>query len=182
MRELGAHLAFLDESGFMLIPNVCKTWAPRGQTPLFRHCYRHDRISAISAVTVSPMRRRFGLYIHFHFANITSVEVLLFLRALLQHLPGHIMLLWDGGPIHRQSAVKEFLRAHPRLHTERFPAYAPELNPDEFVWAQAKRELSNSAPKGLDDLGRRLGKSIRRIRASQPLLASCLSASELPWP
>lgn len=166
----------------MLIPNVCKTWAPRGRTPQFRHCYQHDRISAISAVTVSPTRRRFGLYIHFHFANITAEEVLVFLRAVLRHLRGHIMLLWDGGPIHRHSVVKAFLRAHPRLQTERFPAYAPELNPDEFVWTQAKRELANSAPVDVDDLGRRLGRSIRRLRSSQPLLASCLSASDLPWP
>src|SRR5262249_46654623 len=53
----GAHLAFLDESGFLLIPNVRKTWAPVGHTPQLRHSYRHDRVSVISALTVAPQRR-----------------------------------------------------------------------------------------------------------------------------
>jgi hypothetical protein len=57
VQRLRAHLVFLDESGFLLIPNVRKTWAPRGETPLLWHRYRHDRISAISAVTVSAAER-----------------------------------------------------------------------------------------------------------------------------
>jgi hypothetical protein len=60
------HLAFLDEGGFLLIPNVRRTWAPRGQTPIVWHRHRHDRISAISAVTVSFRRQRLGLYFHLH--------------------------------------------------------------------------------------------------------------------
>ena len=57
-------MVFLDESGFMLTPTVRRTFAPRGQTPLIKSWDRHDRISAISAVTVSPKRRRLGLYFH----------------------------------------------------------------------------------------------------------------------
>ena len=91
---------FLDESGFLLIPTVRRTWAPRGHTPLVRHRYRRDKISAISAVTLSARRRRLGLYLHFHpDQNITHVEVARFLRALLRHLRGHVIVLWDGGPI-----------------------------------------------------------------------------------
>ncbi|NGZ10983.1 MAG: hypothetical protein CV088_16640 [Nitrospira sp. LK70] len=30
----GAHLVFLDESGFLLIPNVARTWASKGHTPI----------------------------------------------------------------------------------------------------------------------------------------------------
>jgi hypothetical protein len=32
--RLGAHIVFVDESGFLLIPNVVRTWAPQGQTSL----------------------------------------------------------------------------------------------------------------------------------------------------
>jgi hypothetical protein len=63
-RRRKAHLVFLDESGFMLTPTVRRTFAPRGQTPIIKSWDRHDRISAISAVTVSPKRRRLGLYFH----------------------------------------------------------------------------------------------------------------------
>ncbi|MGH7308655.1 MAG: transposase, partial [Candidatus Rokuibacteriota bacterium] len=72
--RLKAHLAFADECGFLLIPNVRRTWAPRGHTPIIRHRYQRDKVSAISAVTVSPERRRVGLYLHLHpDENITNV-------------------------------------------------------------------------------------------------------------
>ena len=76
-------MAFADECGFLLIPNVRRTWAPRGQTPIVRHRYQRDKVSAISAVTVSAERRRVGLYLYLH-PNITNVEVAIFLRALLR--------------------------------------------------------------------------------------------------
>ena len=66
-----------------------------------RHRYRRDKVSAISAVTVSPRRHRCGLYAHFHCDNISQVEVALFLRLLLRHLAGPIIVLWDGGAITR---------------------------------------------------------------------------------
>jgi putative transposase len=123
-----------------------------------------------------------GLYARFHGSNITGLEVVGFLRHLLQHLRGPVVLLWDGGPIHRHRCVGVFIRRHPRLRVYRFPAYAPELNPDEFVWTQAKRALSNSAPRSLRELNGNVYRTIRNIRTSQALLRSCLHASELPWP
>lgn len=161
---------------------MCKTWAPRGHTPLLRHSYKRDRISTISSLTVSPTYRRLGLYVQFHTTNITGVEVVQFLRHLLRYLRGPVVLLWDGGPIHKRKIVRDFLQRRPRLHVSAFPAYAPELNPDEFVWTKAKRALSNSAPKDLCELKHHLGRSTQRLQRSQRLLWSCLRASGLPWP
>ena len=53
---------FLDENGFMLTPTVRRTLVPRGQTPILETWDRHDRISAVSAGTVSPRRRQLGLH------------------------------------------------------------------------------------------------------------------------
>jgi hypothetical protein len=47
-----------DESGFLLVPNVTRTWAPRGQTPVVYYLYKQDRISALSVLAVAPKRRR----------------------------------------------------------------------------------------------------------------------------
>lgn len=167
---------------FKTVANVRRTWAPIGKTPLFKHSYRRDRISVISSITVSPSGKRLGLYFRFHTINITGVEVIRFLRHLLRHLRGPVVLLWDGGTIHRRVIVQDFLRKHKRLHVHRFPSYAPELNPDEFVWTKAKHALSNGAPQDITRLGTRLRRSIHRIRGSQRLLWSCIHASDLPWP
>ena len=131
---------------------------------------------------MSPSGQRLGLYVRFHTINITGVEVIRFLRQLLRHLRGPVVLLWDGGTIHRRIIVHDFLRKHTRLHVHRFPSYAPELNPDEFVWTKAKHALSNGAPHDITQLGTRLRRSIHRIQGSQRLLWSCIHASDLPWP
>ena len=67
------------------------------------------------------------------------------------------------------------------IHINRFPGYAPELNPNEFVWSQLKRSVANSAPRDIYHLRSLLRAPVRRFRHSQKLLRSCLHASGLPW-
>lgn len=172
---------FADECGFLLIPNLRRTWAPRGQTPIVRHRYARDKISAISAVTVSAERHRVGLYLHLHpDANITSVEVVIFLRALLRHLRGQVIVLLDGGSIHKGPEVRELRARCPRLHLEWFPGYAPELNPDELVWAHFKDELANGHPANLDELMTNLCRITTDVAKRPALIRSFITGSELP--
>jgi hypothetical protein len=77
--RLGAHLAFVDESGFLLIPTVRKTWAPRGMTPVCRHPFRREKVSAISAVTVSPQKKRVGRSFCLQETNFRCIDVATFL-------------------------------------------------------------------------------------------------------
>ena len=165
----------------MLIPNIRRTWAPKGKTPVFYHLYKQDRISSISALSVSPKRRRLALYLQFRARNLTGLDVRSFLKELFKHLRRPVVLLWDRATIHRRKEVKQFLLQHPRVHMEYFPAYAPELNPAEYVWNQTDRALSNSAPESLNDLKKMLRNSTRTLRRSQKLLWSCIYASDLPW-
>jgi transposase len=178
--RLGAHLVFADESGFLLIPSVRSTWAPRGHTPVVHHRYRHDRISVISGISVSPRRRRLGLYYQLYRKNIGQAEVCAFLRHLLCHLRGHVIVLWDNLRAHGGEPIREFCRRHPRLHLERFPAYASELNPDEGVWKFAKADLANGRPDDIPELWRDLIKSLERVRRSQPRLRGCVRHAHLP--
>jgi len=163
-----------------LLPTVRRTWAPRGETPLLRHRYRRDKVSAISAVTVSPQRHRCGLYALFYGDNITQGEVAVFLRLLLRHLAGPIIVLWDGGAIHGGPEVTQLLARHPRLQVERFPAYAPELNPDELVWNYLKGELANGSPDTVAELLDELTRVTRRLRRAPALLRAFVVGTELP--
>jgi len=180
-QRLKAHLVFADECGFLLIPNVRRTWAPRGQTPIIRHRYQRDKVSAISAVTVSATRRRVGLSLHLHPGeNITNVEVAIFLRALLRHLRGQVIVLLDRGSIHKGPAVQALQRRCPRLHLEWFPGYAPELNPDEWVWAHFKAQLANGHPDSVDELMATLCRITQRVTKRPDLIRSFITGSELP--
>jgi len=179
--RLGAHIVFADESGFLLIPHVAKTWAPQGQTPIHRHRQgRRDKISVISGISLSPKRHHLGLYSLLFFDNIAQEEVCVFLRELLRHLRGPVIVLLDNSTTHQGDPLQKLLRQHPRLSIEHFPSYAPELNPDEGVWSLAKRELANSCPKDVDELMEDILRSIEAIRTSPEKLRGCILQSDLP--
>jgi putative transposase len=179
--RLGAHVVFADESGFMLIPNVAKTWAPVGETPVIEHPYKRDKISLISGVSVSPKQQRLGLYYLLFYDNIEQQGVVLFLRELLRHLRGQVVVLLDNSTIHQGEPIDELQHQHPRLHVEYFPSYAPELNPDEGVWRQAKQSLANGCSKDLEELTEDVMRAMEMIKNSPAKLCACIEASELPY-
>jgi transposase len=178
--RLAAHLVFIDESGFLLIPSVHKTWSPVGQTPILLHRYRHDRISAISGIAVSPKRFHCTLYCQLYEDNIQGEEVAVFLRHLLRQVRGHLIVLLDNGKTHRSDPVGELLARTSRLHLVPFPPYAPELNPDEGVWNHLKSTLANGRPDTQVELMDVLADEICRLAASQSLLQGCIQQSNLP--
>jgi transposase len=183
-RRRKAHLVFLDESGFMLTPTVRRTLAPRGQTPILRSWDRHDRISAISAVTVSPRRRRVGLYFRLlaDDVNAHGEDTVDFLRQLRRHIPGPMTVLWDRGNIHdRSKVVRAYLAGHPEVVTEKLPSYAPETNPDEMVWQHTKHgRLANFAPEDTAELRAVLVEEFGRIHGKPELLSAFIRHAGVP--
>ena len=173
---------FLDESGFSLTPTVKRTWAPKGHTPPLYHWFKRDKLSAISALTVSPQHRHLALYLCLATNRaFNGLDVRAFLQALLRHLRGAVVLLWDRGTIHTRREVQAYLADQSRVHPYAFPPYAPELNPAEHIWNRTDAALANGAPQDVDQLRGRLRQAIRTLRGSQRRLWSCIYASQLPW-
>jgi hypothetical protein len=183
-RRRKAHLVFLDESGFMLTPTVRRTFAPRGQTPIIKSWDRHDRISAISAVTVSPKRRRLSLYFHLmpDDENVHGEDTVEFLKQLKRHIPGSMTILWDRGNVHdRSKVVRAYLAGQPGIVTEKFPGYAPETNPDEMVWQHTKHaRLSNFTPEDVAELRATVVAELERLHGKPELLASFIRHAKVP--
>ena len=177
---MGAHLLFVDESGFLLIPRVRRTWAPVDQTRLLRHWQRHDRLSVISGLSVSPRRQRLGLYFSLQDNNLHAANPCAFLRTPPAPYPGQVMVRWDGGKIHKGPLVRALCGGFPRLYRERFPPNAPELNLDEGLWTLAQGGLANGRPadRGVPRaqlLGAPLG-----TRQFPRRLRGCITQSDLP--
>src|SRR5512135_1917462 len=160
----------------MLTPTVRRTLAPRGKTPILKTWDRHDRISTISAVTISPKRRRLGLYFRLlpDDANAHGEDTVAFLKQLKRHIPGPMTILWDRSNIHdRSRAVRAYLADHPGIVTEPFPGSAPEANPDEGVWGYTKYgRLANFAPEDTAELRAMLIEELERLDDRSDLLAS----------
>jgi transposase len=176
-----AHLVFLDESGFFLTPTVRRTLAPRGRTPVLAAWDRRDRLSAISAITVSPATGRPNLFFRIFPHHIYAEQVVPFLAELHRRL-GPITVVWDRGPIHdKAKLVKAWLAKHPGVVTEKFPAYAPTLNPDEGVWGWTKYgRLANLAAEDTDVLWDHLIEELVTAKHSPDLLHGFLRQTELP--
>jgi transposase len=173
----GQRLFFIDESGFYPLPSVVRTYAPVGQTPILEEWWTREHLSAISAI--SPEGK---LYFHCQDSAINSADVLAFLEHLLREVPGHLVVIWDGAPIHRSHMITEFLAngARPRLHVERLPAYAPELNPGEGLWAQLKGvELRNVCCFSLAHLRQGLRDAVKRVRRKPRIIKGCFEGAKL---
>lgn len=164
----------------MLQPTVRRTWSPRGQTPIHYSWDRRERLSVISAITVSPKRRRLGLYFQLFAHNLTADETEPFVAAVLGHFPRGIILVWDRWMVHRSAARRLQERFPRRIHIEWLPAYAPELNPVEQVWNRSKyTDLANFIPQDVAHLSRTLRRSLRHTRSQQWLLRSFFQHAKL---
>ncbi len=133
----------------------------------------------MAALTVSARRRRMGLYTRFQQENFNTAAFVNFVRMLLAHLRGPVILLWDRLAAHR-SAARRLQRRFPRLHIEYFPAYAPELNPVEWVWKDFNGRTANSLLRDKQHIRQRLHTNKRRVSRTQAKLRSFVEASHLP--
>jgi transposase len=171
----------LDESGFLLQPLRRRVWAPRGQTPVQYAWDRHDRISALCALSVAPWAQRFGLYYELADHNLRTDDIVDFLRTVHRHLRRPLLLVCDRWQVHR-SAIKTLQQQGcPWLRVAWLPPYAPDLDPVEFVWNQAKYcDLANFIPDDIDDLHQRLRELLCQYRRDPSRLSSFFRAAALP--
>ncbi len=165
-------LVFVDQSGFYLLPGVVRTYAPVGQTPIIRAPLSRDHLSTMGGITPEGK-----LYLMVQERAYRGRDVVRFLRHLLRHIAGKLLIIWDGAPIHRSQAVKEYLGrgAARRIHLEPLPSYAPELNPAEGIWNYLKRvELKNHCCQSISHLCYELCKAKERLRHKTNVILGCI--------
>ncbi len=144
---------------------------------MLQEWWTRDHLSAISAI--SPEGK---LYCHSQDCSLDSDDVVAFLEHLLREVPGQMVIIWDGAPIHRSHRITEFLAngAAPRLHVERLPAYAPELNPGEGLGQQLKGvELRNVCGVDIPHLRGELRDAVKRVRRKPRMLMGCFQGAGL---
>jgi transposase len=140
----------------------CRTWAPRGQTPVLQYHFNWKTLSAMAGVTW------WNFYFRLFPGAIKSPQVVEFLR----HLPNKLLIIWDGLPSHRSHLVWDFVRQQRgRLWLEFLPAYAPELNPVEYLWSHWKQhELPNFCPRTFAQLSAHARRALKRMRQRPTLV------------
>jgi transposase len=165
-------IVWVDEAGFYLLAGQVRTYAPRGQTPILWVPLTRDHLSVISGITAQGQ-----VVMHIQPTAFSGAGVVRYLRHLLHQMPGKVLIIWDGGPIHHDKLVTAFLGGEgaARLHVEQLPGYAPDLNPHEGIWHYLKAvELPNVACHSQQELRHELRLAVARLRHKPDIIRAAI--------
>jgi len=159
-----ALILYADESSFKLLPNLIKSYFPKGSIPIMEFKLIRKALNVISAISSCGQ-----LIYKIRPSGFLGVHMADFLRQILKSFHRrNIILIWDGASAHRSMEVKELLRTlEPnRLELYQIPSHSPELNPDEQVWKYLKAEstLRNLACKSFKELREHLVREIENLK------------------
>jgi len=166
---------FWDEFGFSFQESLATTWARIGKRPVFRRVSKKRRaLSTAVALTLS------GKIYKRHFeGSIKSENLIETLEHVQRKIPGKIILIWDRASIHLSKLTKAYLQDHPEILIEELPAYAPELNPEEYCHGNVKQHLKNARPASKEEIRSMLDRGFARLRRRPDLLLSFFHAAGL---
>ena len=172
----GRTIVFIDESGLSERPHRVRTWAPRGQTPVLQLSFNWKVLSAIAGITI------WNFYFRLYPGTIKTPQIIDFLGRLRRQLDRKLLIIWDGLAAHRSRRVREYVEASEgMIRLVRLPAYAPELNPVEYIWGYCKHhELPNFCPKDFAHLGQMACSRLRSMQRRPKLVAAFWQQARLP--
>jgi transposase len=137
----------------------------------------YDRRGVSTAVGLTLSGKLFKR--HFR-GSLHSEQVIVSLQHLLRQLPRGFVLIWDRASIHKSKATQGFLRAHPEIRVEVLPAYAPDLNPEEYCHGNVKARVRNATPGDVRQVQHLLDRGFARLRRRPDLLLHFFHAAGLP--
>jgi transposase len=171
----GRTIVFVDESGLSERPSVVRTWAPKGQTPQLVFSHSWGKLSVIAGITW------WEFYFRLYRGSLKGRQAVEFLGHLRHQIPGKLLVIWDGLAVHRSRTVRHYVeQTQGDLVLARLPAYAPELNPVEYIWGHLKgHALANFCPKDLWHLGREARRQLRRSQRRPALIRAFWQQADL---
>ena len=169
----GADIFFLDEAGIRSDAALQRTWGPKGKTPEVSTSGQRQSVSAISAVNVLG-----AFWYDVYTGRFTSMRFVEFLRAFLRTRRRAVFLVVDGHPTHRAKVVARYVQSlKGKLEVHFLPGYAPELNPDEFVWNYIRQHGVSKKPlKQNESLRARVEHDLQGVKNSRSLVRAFFNA------
>ena len=177
-KRVGAKLFFLDEAGVRSDQVLGRTWGLRGHTPEVPTSGRRQSVNAISAVTV-----RGDFWYEIYPERLNGLRFVDLLTHFMRGRKSPVFLIVDGHPAHTAKVVAQYVqRLAGRLELHFLPGYAPELNPDEFVWNHLKRQGVSKTPLRRDEsLRSRVQSDLATIQSRPALIRSFFHAPSVAY-
>jgi transposase len=176
--RVGAKIFFLDEAGVRSDQVLGRTWGLRGQTPEVPTSGRRQSVSAISAVNA-----RGAFWYEIYTERLNAPRFVALLRHFMRGRQGPVFLILDRHPAHIAKMVAHYVQQLAgRLELHFLPGYAPELNPDEFVWNHLKRQGVSKTPLRRDEsLHSRVQSDLAAIQSRPALVRSFFHAPSVAY-
>lgn len=152
-----------------------KTWAPKGETPVLQYSFNWQQLSLMAGVSF------WRLYFRFSHGAIKGPQIVEFLKALKDTIGGKLLIIWDGLPAHRSRLVGNYVDSlEGQIQLERLPAYAPEINPAEYVFGYAKqRELANLCVDTIEEVRAYATRRLKSMQRRPKLIRAFWQQAEL---
>src|SRR6266446_1352405 len=175
-KRLRAKIFFLDEAGFQSDPPLGRTYGLKGKTPEVVTSGQRQSLNVISAVNA-----RGEFWAATYTGKLNAEAFVAFLQNFMKGRSGKTFLVIDGHPAHTAKLVDCYLETmEGRLELHRLPSYAPDLNPDEFVWAHMKKNGVSKKPlKQNESLLKRVQKDLVSIKDNRALVRSFFCAESV---
>jgi transposase len=173
----GRTILFIDESGLSERPSVARSWSLRGHTPVLQHSFTWKQLSAIAGLSF------WQFYFRFFPGAIRPEQIIEFLGALRRQIDGPLLIIWDGVAMHRSRKVRTWLEEQDgHFAVARLPAYAPELNPVEAIWAYLKKhEIANLCLNTIGEVGQFARNRLKSMQRRSHLITAFWKQAELAF-
>ena len=177
-KRLGAKIFFSDEAGFQSDPPLGRTYGLKGKTPVVTTSGQRQSINVISAVNA-----RGQFWAATYTGKLDAEAFVEFLKNFMQERNGKVFLVVDGHPAHHAKRVAEYVQSlGGRLELHFLPPYAPDLNPDEFVWSYMKNNGVSKKPlKKNESLQQRVEEDLQKIHTNRRLVRSFFCAQSVAY-
>jgi len=177
-KRAGAKIFFLDEAGFQSDPQLGRTYGLRGHTPVVVTSGQRQSLNVISAVNA-----RGEFWATTYTGKLNAESFVAFVQDFMAGQPGKVFLVLDSHPAHKANSVSEYVGSlEGRLELHPLPTYAPDLNPDEFVWSHMKTNGVSKKPlKKNESLQSRIDADLNNIKAQPALVRSFFKAKSVVY-
>ena len=177
-KQAGALIFFLDEAGFQSDPPLGRTYGLKGKTPVVVTSGQRQSINVISAVNAQG-----AFWAATYTGKLNAESFIAFLQNFMRGRTGRVFLVVDGHPAHKANTVKQYIQSlKGRLELHFLPPYAPDLNPDEFVWSHMKGNGVSKKPlKKNESLRERVEQDITDLQKNRKLVRSFFCAQSVAY-
>lgn len=146
----GAKHFFVDEAHFYADVDLHGKWVLKGTPALVDSTSPRygEKASYYSAVCLETGEVE-AMPLEGNSSAQTSVS---FLQQLRLHHTTPLVVFWDNAPAHGGEPIRDYLRTPDlRLRLVRLPAYSPDFNADEHIWAWVREEVTANTCFGTAD-------------------------------